>query len=80
MGCGWQSLTCQIIQHLCEQEAPPVFLLWGGQAQRFFAESASGATSRVLKTRHPSNDFTRGFMADGSHFVATQGLVDWWSL
>jgi len=33
---------------------------------------------RVLKTRHPSNDFARGFMVDGSHFVATQDVVDWW--
>jgi hypothetical protein len=32
----------------------------------------------VHRTRHPSHDFRREFMADGSHFVATAELVDWW--
>lgn len=81
LNCGWQALTSQIIERLCRLDQPPVFLLWGDKAQRFFAESApSDARVRVLRTRHPSNDFTRGFMADGSHFTATRALVDWWGL
>jgi uracil-DNA glycosylase len=35
---------------------------------------------RVLAPRHPSHDFKREFMADGSHFAATAKDVDWWSL
>jgi uracil-DNA glycosylase len=80
MHCGWQALTAQIIQTLCAQPQPPVFLLWGKPAQAFFdnAATASCAVS-VLRTRHPSNDFHREFMASGSHFVATQHAVDWWA-
>lgn len=78
LGCGWQALTAQIVQCLCEMDRPPVFMLWGDKAQRFFAEAVPEASARTLRTRHPSNDFNRGFMADGSHFLATQDLVDWW--
>jgi uracil-DNA glycosylase len=33
-----------------------------------------------LVTRHPSYDFQRRFMAEGSHFEATADLVDWWAI
>ncbi len=80
--CGWQALTCQIVQRLCLRREPPVFLLWGSKAQSFFAGAVpAGAAPRVLTTRHPSYDFQRRFMeAPGSHFLATQDLVDWWAL
>ena len=39
-----------------------------------------GAQPPVLRTRHPSHDIRREFMADGSHFAATADRVDWWSL
>ncbi|MDE2629239.1 MAG: uracil-DNA glycosylase [Burkholderiales bacterium] len=79
MDCGWQALTSDIVRALCSQSTPPVFLLWGRPAQSFFDSTAIGrADVRVLRTRHPSNDFRREFMAGGSHFVATQRLVDWW--
>ena len=56
-------------------------MLWGSKAQAFFDQTVpSPAGVRVLRTRHPANDFTRGFMAEGSHFVATADLVDWWRL
>lgn len=78
---GWQSLTSLVVRHLCERPSPPVFLLWGGQAQAFFAAAApAGHGARVLATRHPSYDFQRRFMAEGSHFLATADLVDWWRL
>ena len=81
MECGWQALTSEIIQALCTRADPPVFLLWGRPAQAFFdAHCPAGATPRVLRARHPSHDFKREFMADGSHFAATSGLVDWWAL
>ncbi|MFM7533755.1 MAG: uracil-DNA glycosylase [Rubrivivax sp.] len=78
--CSWQALTSQIIQFLCQRHAPPAFLLWGRRAQAFFDEAAGPAPrAPVWRTRHPAHDFQRGFMAEGSHFVATAGCVDWWS-
>lgn len=79
--CGWQVLTGQIVQFLCGREVPPVFLLWGGQAAQFFDSAApAGHGARVLRTRHPSYDHHRAFMAEGSHFAATADRVDWWAL
>ena len=81
LDCGWQALTSQIVQMLCRRVQPPVFLLWGDKAQRFFdASLPAGAAPRVLRTRHPSNDMQRRFMAEGSHFLQTADLVDWWAL
>ena len=81
LSCSWQVLTSQIVEFLCGMQAPPVFLLWGGKAQEFFVRAKpAAATPRVLTARHPSYDIRREFMADGSHFVATQELVDWWAL
>jgi len=80
MGCGWQGLTSEIVRVLAGRDQPPVFLLWGRPAQSFFdAACPAGAGPRVLRARHPSNDFKREFMADGSHFAATAGEVDWWT-
>jgi len=79
MGCGWQTLTSEIVKILCEREAPPAFLLWGKPANAFFdAARPPGAEPPVLRTRHPSHDMKREFMAGGSHFAATAHLVDWW--
>ena len=79
--CGWQALTSEIVEVLCRRAAPPVFLLWGSRAQAFFdAACPPGRAVRALRTRHPSNDFRREFMAGGSHFQATADLVDWWAL
>ena len=81
MECGWQALTSEVMGMLACRAQPPVFLLWGGKAQAFFRAAASPAChARVLSTRHPSYDFARAFMADGSHFEATAGLVDWWAI
>ncbi len=80
MNCGWQALTSQIVQYLRGVPVPPVFMLWGGKAQDFFARTAhAGAAPQVLVARHPSYDIKREFMADGSHFSATQSLINWWS-
>lgn len=78
---GWLALTSEIVSALCRRREPPTFLLWGGKAQDFLARAVpAGVTPRVLTTRHPSYDLHKRFMADGSHFVATQQLVDWWGL
>jgi len=81
MGCGWQALTADIVRVLALRATPPTFLLWGKPAQAFFdLHCPAGAAPRVLRARHPSHDFKREFMADGSHFAATAKDVDWWSL
>jgi uracil-DNA glycosylase len=85
MACGWQALTSEIVQALCAQERPPTFLLWGRPANAFFdaavgAVAGAGAGVPVLRTRHPSHDMRREFMAGGSHFLATADRVDWWGL
>jgi len=80
MNCGWQALTSDIVKILCEMPTPPVFMLWGDKARRFFDDARpAGAALRTLVTRHPSNDFQRRFMTEGRHFLETAGLVDWWT-
>lgn len=79
--CGWQALTAQIVTALCRLPQPPTFLLWGDKAARFFDRACpSGLEVPVLRTRHPSYDIHRQFMAEGSHFLATAERVDWWQL
>lgn len=81
MNCGWQALTSDVVRVLAACPNPPTFLLWGRPAQAFFDEACpAGACPQVLRARHPSHDFKREFMADGSHFAATAGAVDWWRL
>ena len=81
MNCGWQALTSSIVRALAARSAPPVFLLWGKPANAFFdAACPAEHVATVLRTRHPSHDMRRQFMAEGSHFVATAHLVDWWGL
>lgn len=81
MACGWQALTAQVVQTLCCQVSPPAFLLWGKPANAFFdAACPPGAAPEVHRTRHPSHDIRREFMAGGSHFLATADRVDWWGL
>ena len=81
MNCGWQALTSEVVRTLAERSDPPAFLLWGKPAQAFFdAACPPGACPRVFRARHPSHDFKREFMADGSHFAATAAEIDWWRL
>jgi uracil-DNA glycosylase len=81
MNCGWQSLTSDVVRILAGRESPPTFLLWGKPAQAFFdAACPAGSRAGVRRARHPSQDFKREFMADGSHFAATAEHVDWWRL
>lgn len=79
MACGWQALTSTIVEFLCRRDDPPHVLLWGKPAAAFFdAAAPAGHAAPVLRTRHPSHDIRREFMAGGSHFVATAHRVDWW--
>ncbi|MBK1612162.1 uracil-DNA glycosylase [Rubrivivax gelatinosus] len=79
LACGWQALTSEIVSFLCQREQAPAFLLWGKPANAFFdAACPAGCRPPVWRTRHPSHDFRREFMADGSHFAATADRIDWW--
>lgn len=81
MNCGWQALTSEIVDVLSRRSDPPAFLLWGKPANAFFDAACPGATGlQVFRTRHPSHDIRREFMAGGSHFLATADRVDWWAL
>ena len=81
MNCGWQALTAEIVEALCGLDVPPAFLLWGKPANAFFDGACpQGISPPVWRTRHPSHDMRREFMAAGSHFVATADRVDWWRL
>ena len=79
MDCGWQALTVEIVKSFSCRQDPPTFLLWGTKAQAFWA-GTDIAHASALTTRHPSYDFQRAFMAEGSHFEATAHLVDWWAI
>ncbi len=78
--CGWQALTVEIVSMLAGLDPSPAFFLWGGKAQAFFASAGLARPGRVLRSRHPSYDLRREFMADGSHFAATADLIDWWAI
>ncbi len=80
--CGWQALTSEIAKVLHDRPDPPAFLLWGSKAQAFFDQAVTRPRPQalVLRTRHPSNDFRKEFMSEGSHFVATAERVNWWAL
>jgi uracil-DNA glycosylase len=82
MACGWQALTAQVVDLLCQRPDPPAFLLWGKPANAFFdaARPPQAMDVPVWRTRHPSHDMRREFMANGSHFAATADRVDWWRL
>ena len=38
-----------------------------------------GTPARVLRTRHPSNDFQQKFLREGSRFLQIAGLINWWA-
>ena len=79
--CGWQALTSEVVSWLAHRADPPTVLLWGAKAREFWEMCRpSHCTAPVLATRHPSYDFQRTFMGEGSHFEATAHLVDWWAI
>jgi uracil-DNA glycosylase len=82
---GWHALTCAIVKAAIGVNPDLAIMAWGRRAVDFAeaalaAAGAVGRSVRVLKARHPSNDYRREFMADGSHFALTSELVDWWRL
>ena len=84
LDCGWQALTSEIVKILCRSTEPAGLSALGRQGAAFFERRGrAGRDPRVLRTRHPSNDFRREFMAEGSHFltdVRPRRLVAPWRL
>jgi len=82
---GWQDWTRGVVRALYrsrEQQGQPypVAWLWGKPAQEFFDEATLGLQvppDRVLRARHPSNDFRQEFAAQAAaHLAALQRLLD----
>ncbi len=82
LNASWRAMTGQVLQAVSARCADLVVLAWGAPAAAFVDVALGGARcgAKVLQSRHPSNDFKRGFMAEGSHFAATADRVNWWAL
>lgn len=85
MKIGWQDWTRGVVRALyrTRQEAGepyPVAWLWGKPAQEFFDAAVSGLPvppERVLRARHPSNDFRQEFVQQAAaHLAQLQRLLD----
>ena len=78
MKIGWQPWTQGVVRALYRQrqesgEPFPVAWLWGKPAQAFFDEAVQGMAlppGRVLRARHPSNDFKQEFVAQAAGQLA----------
>ncbi len=83
-GKGWETFTDVAIQHLNEQRAGIVFLLWGSYAQKK-GQFIDTSKHLVLKSPHPSPlSAHRGFLGNGhfsqvNHYLAQRGLplINW---
>ena len=75
---GWQPWTQGVVRALYRQRQHdgrpfPVAWLWGKPAQAFFDEAVAGLPvppGRVLRARHPSNDFRQEFAAQAAEHLA----------
>jgi uracil-DNA glycosylase len=82
---GWQAWTTGVLralyrQRLAEGAPVPAAWLWGKPAQAFFDGMAEGLAippGRVLRARHPSNDFKQEFAQQAAaHLAQLQVLLD----
>jgi uracil-DNA glycosylase len=85
MKIGWQAWTMGVVRALyrSREEAGqpyPVAWLWGKPAQQFFDAAVQGLpvpAERVLRSRHPSNDFKQEFAQQAAgHLAELQRLLD----
>lgn len=85
MKIGWQPWTMGVVRALYRSRgqagAPyPVAWLWGRPAQEFFDAAVQGLAvpeDRVLRSRHPSNDFKQEFVQQAAvHLAQLQRLLD----
>jgi uracil-DNA glycosylase len=81
LGLGWQAWTGGVLRALYEARLAagqplPVAWLWGKPAAQFFDAATDGLAvppERVLKARHPSQDFKREFPAQAAAHLAQLG-------
>jgi uracil-DNA glycosylase len=85
MKIGWQDWTRGVVRALYRSREQavqpyPVAWLWGRPAQEFFDAAVEGLpvpAERVLRSRHPSNDFRQEFVAQAAaHLAQLQRLLD----
>ncbi|MEJ5991968.1 uracil-DNA glycosylase [Ramlibacter sp. PS3R-8] len=85
LGVGWQAWTTGVLRalyrdRLASGRPVPVAWLWGRPAQVFFDTMAEGLAlpaDRVLRARHPSNDFKQEFAGQAATQLAQlQVLLD----
>jgi uracil-DNA glycosylase len=85
MKVGWQDWTQGVVRALYRTrldagDALPVAWLWGRPAQEFFDAAVAGLavpSERVLRARHPSNDFKQEFVQQAAvHLARLQKLLD----
>lgn len=85
MNVGWQAWTGGVLralyrQRLAEGASVPMAWLWGKPAQAFFEGMSEGLAvppQRVLRARHPSNDFKQEFAQQAAeHLARLQVLLD----
>lgn len=85
MKIGWQDWTRGVVRALYRSREPsgqpyPVAWLWGKPAQEFFDAAVEGLpvpAERVLRSRHPSNDFKQEFVAQAAaHLAQLERLLD----
>ena len=85
MKVGWQAWTQGVVRALYRTRLEaggtlPVAWLWGRPAQEFFDAAVAGLPAppeRVLRARHPSNDFKSEFVQQAAaHLAQLQSLLD----
>jgi uracil-DNA glycosylase len=85
MKIGWQDWTTGVVRALYRSrersgQPYPVAWLWGRPAQEFFDAAVQGIPvppERVLRARHPSNDFKQEFVQQAAvHLQQLQRLLD----
>ncbi|MDE0770811.1 MAG: uracil-DNA glycosylase [Salibacteraceae bacterium] len=70
-GIGWEKFTRAVIKKIAEEKNGVVFMLWGGQAQKF-EKLIDSNKHCILKSGHPSPlSANRGFWFGNNHFSHT---------
>jgi uracil-DNA glycosylase len=70
-GIGWEKFTRAVIKKIAEEKNGVVFMLWGGQAQKF-EKLIDSNKHYILKSGHPSPlSANRGFWFGNNHFSQT---------
>lgn len=83
-GKGWEIYTRKMVNHLCQQNRPLVFILWGSHAQKIIPD-IQNSKHLIIKSVHPSPlSAHRGFFGSkpfskaNGYLIANQlEPIDW---